>query len=103
MNELKNSQDKLEQYGRRFCIRIDGVPMAENETSNDVLQNMKSFIEESCSEIPDIKIDRVHRIGKAYTDKTSGVNCKSIIVRFTTFRHKTMFYHSRKNLKRNVK
>ena len=35
--------------------------------------------------------------------QTSGVKCKSIIVRFTTFRHRTMFYHSRKNLKRNVK
>ena len=44
-----------------------------------------------------------HRIGKACTDKTSGVKCKSIIVRFTTVRHRTMFYHSRKNLKLNVK
>ena len=103
VNELKDSQDELEQYGRRLCIRIDGVPMAENETSNDVLQNVKSFIEESSSEIQDVAIDRVHRIGKAYTDKTSGVKCKSIIVRFTTFRHRTMFYYSKKNLKRNVK
>ena len=31
VNELKDSQDELEQYGRRLCIRIDGVPMAENE------------------------------------------------------------------------
>ena len=48
-------------------------------------------------------LESAHRIGKAYTDKTSGVKCKSIIVRFMTFRHRTMFYHSRKNLKRNVK
>ena len=103
VNELKANQDELEQYGRQLCIRIDGVPVAENETSNDVLQNVKSIIEESSSEIPDVAIDRAHRIGKAYTDKTSGVKCKSIIVRFTTFRHRTMFYQSRKNLKRNVK
>ena len=32
VNELKGSQDKLEQYGRRLCIRIDGVSMAKNET-----------------------------------------------------------------------
>ena len=41
MTELKASQDELEQYGRRLRIRIDGVPVAENETSNDVSQNVK--------------------------------------------------------------
>ena len=32
VNELQDSQDELEQYDRQLCIRIDGVPMAENET-----------------------------------------------------------------------
>ena len=91
VNELKDSQDQLEQYGRWLCIRINGVMMAENETSNNVFQNAKSIIEESSSEISDVAIDRAHRLGKAYTDKTSGVRCKSIIVRFTTFRHRFMF------------
>ena len=77
--------------------------MAKNETSNDPFQNVKSILEESSSKIPDVAIDRTQRIGKAYANKTSGVKCKSIIVRFTTFRHRTTFYHSRKNLKRNVK
>ena len=91
VNELKDSQDQLEQYGRWLCIRINGVMMAENETSNNVFQNAKSIIEESSSEISDVAIDRAHRLGKAYTDKTSGVRCKSIIVWFTTFRHRFMF------------
>ena len=91
MNELKASQDELEQYGRRLRIRMDGVPGTENETSNDILQNVKSIIEESSSEIPDVTIDRAHRIGKVYTDKTSGMKCESIIVRFTTFWHIAMF------------
>ena len=43
VNELKASQNELEQHGRRLCIKIDGVPMAENETSNDVLQNVTLF------------------------------------------------------------
>ena len=30
VNELRNSQDELEQCDRRFCIRIDGIPIAEN-------------------------------------------------------------------------
>ena len=51
VNELKANQDEWEQYGRRLCIRINGVPVAENETSNDVLQNVKSIIEESSSDV----------------------------------------------------
>ena len=93
----------MEQDGRRLCIKINGVPVAENETSNDVLQNVKSIIEESNRERPDVSIDRAHRISKTYTEKTSGLKYKRIIVRFATFRHKTMFYHIRKNLKRNLK
>ena len=30
VNELRNSQDELEQCDRRFCIRIDGISIAEN-------------------------------------------------------------------------
>ena len=91
MNEVKDSQGELEQYGRRLCIRIDGVSMDEYETSNDVLQNVKLIIEKASSEIPDVAIDRARRIGKAYNDKTSGVKCRSIIVWFTTFWQRTMF------------
>ena len=48
-------------------------------------------------------IDRAHRIGKGYNDKKTNVRCKSIIGLSTTFRHRTMFYRSRANLKNNAK
>ena len=75
VHQLKDSQDELEQYDRRLCIRTDCVPMAENGTLSNVLQNVTSIIEESSSKIPDVKINRTHRIGKVYTDKTSRVKC----------------------------
>ena len=103
VNEFKDNQDELEQCDRRLYIRVDGVKIVENRTSNDVLQNVKSIIEKSSSEISDVAIDRSHRVGKAYTNKAFGLKCKSIIARFTTFRHRTMFYRYRKNLKSNVK
>ena len=48
----------------------------------------------------DMVVDRVHRIGRIYKDHTSNKNCKGIIVRFTTFRHKAMLYRARSKLKR---
>ena len=92
VNELNTSQEELKQYGKRLCIRIDGVPVTENEISSDVLENFKRLTEEFSSEIPDVAIDMANLIGKTCTDETFGVKCKSIIIWFTAFRHRTMFY-----------
>ena len=45
---------------------------------------------EASVDIPDTVIDRAHRIGKTYTENKTKKSCKSIILRFTTFRHRTM-------------
>ena len=77
-----------------------------------VLSNGWKFIKMSClkfvkgliEEVPDLEIpevvtDRAHRIGPDYPNnkKTQKV-CKSIIVRFTTFGHRTSFYRARKSI-----
>ena len=49
------------------------------------LGKLKSLIMESGCEIPDVVIDRAHRLGRGYKDKTRNVRCKSIIVRFSAF------------------
>ena len=86
------------QYGRRLCVRITGIPSQKNESAEDVRNSVKSIIEESGCDIPDIALDRAHRIGKNHP---SGKNVRPIIVRFTIFRHRTMFYRARKNLSKN--
>ena len=100
---MQQANEELEQYGRGLCVRTDGVPRVDNETSDEVLDKVKSLIKETSCDIPDVVIDRAHRIGKGYNDKKTNFSCKSIIVRFTTFRHRTMFYRSRANLKNDVK
>ena len=102
VSHLKQAQneklDDLEQYGRRLCVRIDGVPEITNETNEQVFEYVTGKIKETGEDIPNVVIDRAHRIGKSYDDRISNKKCKSIIVRFTTFRHRTMFYRSRKKL-----
>ena len=58
---------------------------------------------EAGGDIPNTVIDRAQRIGEAYFDNKRKKNCKSIIVRFTTFRHRTMVYRTKKNMKNNVR
>ena len=102
--KMQEQIDDNEQYGRRLCLRFDGVPVKEKETSDMVLEDMKNIFEEAGIEIPDNVIDRAHRIGKGYTDTKTNMKCKSIIMRFTTFRHRTIVYRSRNGLvRRGVK
>ena len=87
MSILECKNEELEQYGRRCCLRIEGVPSVENESSDDILGKVKSLITGSGCEIPVVVIDRAHRIDKGCKDRTRNVPCKSIIVRFSIFRH----------------
>ena len=75
----QNKHEELEQYGKRLCLRIDGVPTKTSESSDDVLDSVKSLFREA--------IDRTHSIGSRYLDASSNNYCKSIIIRFITFRH----------------
>ena len=96
---LECKKEELEQYGRRCCLRIEGVPSLENESSDDVLGKVKSLITEYGCEIPDVIIDRAHRDCRGYKDKTRNGECKSIVVRFLTFRYRTLLYRNRNRLK----
>ena len=97
------SVDDLEQYGRRLCLRINGVPTSCGKISDDVLNFVKEkIIKEADVDIPENVIDRAHRIGKPIdVDGDHGViSVQSIIVRFTTLRHRTMLFKNRKKLSR---
>ena len=86
---LSRKIDENEQYGRRLCLRIEGVPAVKSgkETAEEV-------------DIPPDVLDHAHRIGKPQKPKEQGKPItQSIIVRFSTFRHRTLLYHARKSVK----
>ena len=90
INSLKISQNKSEQYSRRQSLRIRGVIQKKGEKAEDCLSKVKEIISEIELDIPDVVIDRAHRVGKG-TKKDPA----AIIVKFTTWRHRTMLYRSR--------
>ena len=100
-NLKQQNEILLQRYDMVWCIsmvedRVWGsLAFCHRKMS---LQKMKSVIEESGCDIPDTALDSAHRIGKY---DPSGKNVRRVIVRFTTFRHRTMFYRARKNLSKN--
>ena len=69
IKEMQQANEELEQYGRRLCVRTDGVSTVDNKTSDDVLDKVKSLIKETSCDIPDVVIDRTRRIRKGYNGK----------------------------------
>ena len=72
---------------------MKNIKKSENQTSEVVLESIRKLFDQTNVVIPDACIDRAHRVSK--TNDT-------VIVRFTTFRHHTMFYRNRKALKGGV-
>ena len=91
---VTNLKQENEQYSRRLYLRIKNMNKQENESSDKALEEIKCLFSEASINIPDACIDRAHRVSK--TDDT-------VIVTFTTFRYRTMFYRKRKELKNGVK
>ena len=88
--DLEKYGEENEQYSRRLCLRIKNMKKQENESSGKFLEAVKCLFSEASIDIPVACIDRAHRVSR--TDDT-------VTVRFTTFRHPTMFYRKRKELK----
>ena len=62
---------EIEQYGRRFCLRIENVPVVENEISEDVFSNVLDMCKKGNINISENDIDRARRIGKPHVDHTT--------------------------------
>ena len=87
IDHLKVSADAQEQYSRRTCLRIKGIKKERDETAEKCLLKVKNMCKDLNVNIPDESFERAHRIGK---DKDS------IIVKFTSFRYRTLLYRNRK-------
>ena len=98
----KNMSDQLEikcnnneRYSRRTSIRIHGIEVPENESTDNVMAVVKSCHEKIHVPFDQDNIDRVHRIGKKYTDGNTRKKIQSIIVKFKSWKSRKEFYDAR--------
>ena len=60
----QSNNEELEQYGRRLCFYIDGIPLKNHEKSEDVLDSVKDLFELAEVNIPYLVVDYAHRTGR---------------------------------------
>ena len=101
VNEALSAEvDRLEQYGRRNCILLKGIPASRNEKNADLTDTVKKILSEDLKlSAPDMKdFDKTHRIGPAYRDKRGNLH-QSTIVRFKSHEARYKAYLNRAKLK----
>ena len=83
---LSRNAKNQEQYNRRLCLRINGIPLprkgSESESADECLKKAKGVFKEIGVAIPDEVIDRAHHIGKVHHSR--GKKSQQMIVKFTT-------------------
>ena len=99
IERIEDRNEENEQYQRRLCLRINGIEMSDDESGEDCLDKVKKVFEDIKAEVPDVAIDRAHRIGKIKRDN-NGKPQRQMIVRFTSWRFRTRVYRARKATKK---
>ena len=93
IEELKLVADEAEQYSRRNCLILTGVPEVQEEDTDDMVRDVA---QKWLNVQLDIRsIDRSHRLRK----KTLHGKPRPIIVKLSNYHDNEKMYQARKNLK----
>ena len=98
---LDAKYESLEQYTRRQSLRVDGVEISRNETSDKIVTVVENLMKEVGMQVSPLHIDKAHKIGPKYYN--NGKKFQSIIVKFVNFRTRTEFYQKRKQIKNDIR
>lgn len=90
---LEKAVDQGEQYSRRNCLRITGVPEEATENTDDIVLKLATDLG---TDVQLNDIDRSHRVGRVSAARTRP---RDIIVKFSTFRARQKLYKVRTSLK----
>ena len=93
VDDITAETDRQEQYSRRNCLLIHGLPESINE--NTGLLAMETIDTKMNIKITDNDTDRAHRIGKPKNNGKPG----SVIIKFVQYNDRKKIFASKKLLK----
>ncbi|KAK3705274.1 hypothetical protein QZH41_000069 [Actinostola sp. cb2023] len=96
INQLKVDLNNLEQYSRRDCLEIQGVPMIDEEDTNQIVSKIGELLDIDI-ELNDISVS--HRLGVPNKKRGERRNQDpGIIVKVVRRDLRDKLYHARKHL-----
>ena len=95
LEKLETKYDDNDHYSRQSCLRFHGFEFNSNEDSDSVTNKIEKCYGDMGLEFNESEIDRAHYIGKPNIYKNSKTKCKSIIVKFKSWKLRMAFYKAR--------
>ena len=89
--ETKAQLNGLEQYSRRLCLDVSGIPETPNEDTDRLVMDTAKL---AGVNITKDDIDRSHRVGATKPGKP-----RTLLVRFQAYAKREAFYNARKHLR----
>ena len=98
---LSRQADDAEQYSRRSCLRISGLPESHGESTDSIVLT----IAKDCNvDLSLNDIDRSHRVrSRKATDAHAPTRPSDIIVKFVSYRFRAAFLQCKSKLKNSSK
>ena len=97
VNHLTSVCNDLEQYSRRECVEVRGIPVTKDEGTNDIVVKVAELMD---IEIEEDDVSISHRLPTSKEYKRNNVE-PVIIVKFVRIDVKESFYKARSALKRH--
>ena len=91
LKETRTRLDDLEQYSRKNCVNISGVPETAGETTSELVRDLGTMLN---VDISATDIVACHRIGRQTAGKP-----RTIIVKFGRFDQRQELYAARRRLR----
>ena len=89
---LSIKEDDTEQYTRRYSLRINGLPVSDNE---NVMDTVKNCYEELNIDFDRDDFDRAHRTGKPTLDPVKKVVTQPVLVKYRHWNARLKLYKAR--------
>ena len=91
--------DDIEQYGRRVCLRVEDMPLQQNETEQKLIDQLENEFSNMGLDFRASAIERIHRIGPVSSEEDEEgkqYERQQVIVKFKNWGSRTKVYKNRK-------
>ena len=89
--------DEHQQYSRRNCLVITGLPETEGDDTDTIIRNL--FLNKLGINMDIYQIDRSHKLGPRHCRDDHTLINRPIIVKFATYRYRKTVFNAKKMLK----
>ena len=94
VDDLSEAVEKQEQYSRRNCLLLHGIPEKKQENTDEL--NIKTIYEHLDIDITDRNMDTIHRIGNP---RNADEKPSPIIIKLVKYNDRKKIFGSKKKLK----